>query len=83
MRVDSNLLRKIVVDDERVAAVVAEVLAHGASGVGRQVLQRSSIGGSGADDDRVLHGVGIGQPEEEKILMIFLAGMEERWNHVR
>ncbi len=36
-------------------AVVAEVLAHGAAGVGRDELQRRRIGGRGGDDDGVVH----------------------------
>src|SRR4029079_17496125 len=38
-----------------VLLVVAEVLAHGAAGVRRQVLQRRRLRGRGADDDGVLH----------------------------
>ena len=39
LAVRGRLLGQIVVDDQRVHAVVAEVLAHGAAGVGRQELQ--------------------------------------------
>ena len=42
-------------------AVVSEVLAHRAARVGSQVLQGSSVGRRRAHDDRVLHGVGLGQ----------------------
>ena len=35
--------------------LVQEVLAHGAAGVGREVLERRRVGGGGGDDDRVLH----------------------------
>ena len=38
LAVADGVLGEIVVDDERVHAVVAEVLAHGAGGVGREVL---------------------------------------------
>ena len=40
---------------ERVLAVVHEVLAHRAAGVGSDVLERRRVGRGGRDDDRVLH----------------------------
>ena len=49
------MLRQIVVDAERVAAVVAEILADGAPGVGSEKLHRGGVGSRGHDDDRVLH----------------------------
>src|SRR5690606_2496482 len=52
---DDGLLGKVVADDHRVHAVVAEELAHGRAGIGRQVLQRSGLGRGRGDDDRVLH----------------------------
>src|SRR5262249_35018820 len=42
-------------DDDRVHAVVAEILAHGAAGVGGEELQRRRFGGSGGDDDGIFH----------------------------
>jgi len=48
-----------------VLAVVSEVLAHGAAGVGSQVLQRSGIGGSSSHHDGVLHGALVRQPLHE------------------
>ena len=59
--VGHGLLGQIVEDDESVHAVVPEVLAHGAARVGSQVLQWSGIGGSGGDNNAVLHGVGVGK----------------------
>ena len=38
-------------------AVVTEVLSHGSTGEGSDVLERSGLGGGGGDDDGVLHGV--------------------------
>ena len=53
LSVGDGLLGQVVEDDERVHPVVAEELAHGAAGVGRQVLQRGSVGGGGRNDDAV------------------------------
>ena len=48
------MLRQVVVDAERVLAVVEEVLAHRAARVRRQELDRRRLVGGGGDDDRVL-----------------------------
>jgi len=61
LTVGHSLLGQIVVDDQGVLALVAEVLAHGASGVGSQVLQGSSVGGGGRHNHGVAHGAGVGQ----------------------
>jgi hypothetical protein len=53
LAIGDGLLGQIVIDDQRVHAVVAEVLAHRAAGEGRQELQRRRLGGGGGDDDRV------------------------------
>ena len=50
------MLRQIVVDDERLAAAVHERLAHGAAGVGRQILHRRGVRGVRGNDYRVVHG---------------------------
>ena len=55
LTVGLRVLRKIVVNDERVPAAVAEVLAHGAAGIGRHELHRRGIARGGADDDGVIH----------------------------
>ena len=60
--VSDSLLGQVVKDDHSVHAVVTEVLSHGHSGVGGEVLQGSGVGGSGRDDDGVLHGVSVGEP---------------------
>jgi len=57
-----HLLGQVVVDDERVLAVVPEVLAHGAAGVGRQVLQWGGVRSGGRHHNGVAHGVGVRQP---------------------
>src|SRR2546429_3125169 len=45
----------VVVAAERLLAVLQEVLAHRAAGVGRDVLQRGGVGRGRRDDDRVVH----------------------------
>ena len=54
--VAGGVLGEVVVDDEGVLAGVAEVLAHGGGGEGREVLHRRGLGRSGGDDDGVGHG---------------------------
>ena len=49
------MLREVVVDAERVAAVVEEVLTHRAAGERRHPLDRSGLLRGRGDDDRVLH----------------------------
>mmetsp|Transcript_17526 Transcript_17526/g.50909 ORF Transcript_17526/g.50909 Transcript_17526/m.50909 type:complete len:599 (-) Transcript_17526:209-2005(-) len=56
LAVGHSLLGQVVVDDEGVHAVVAEELADGAPGVGRDELQRGRLGRGGRHDARVLHG---------------------------
>ena len=53
------MLGEVVVDAERVALGVAEVLAHRAAGVGGDVLQRRRLRGRGHDDGGVGHGAGV------------------------
>merc|ERR1719264_562139 len=60
--VSDGLLGQVVKDDHSVHAVVTEVLSHGHTGVGGEVLQGGGVGGGGRDDDGVLHGVGVGEP---------------------
>src|SRR5690606_39071023 len=59
--VGPGLLGQVVVDDQRVLTAVAEVLAHRAARVGRQVLHRGRIGRAGCDDDGVGHRAGLFQ----------------------
>ena len=56
LAVGHGLLGQIVVHDQGIFALVAEVLAHGAAGVRRNVLQGWADGGRGGDHDGVVHG---------------------------
>ena len=49
------MLGEVVVDADRVLAVVAEELAHRAAGVGGDVQDGRGVGGGGGDHDRVVH----------------------------
>ncbi len=49
-----GLLGQIVIHDQRVFTAVAEVLAHGATSVRRQVLQGSGFGGGRSNNDGVV-----------------------------
>lgn len=57
LTVSDGLLGQVVVDDDGVTAVVTEPLTHGAASEGSEVLQGSGLGGSGSNDDGVLHGI--------------------------
>ena len=52
LAVGVGVLGEVVVDGERVAALVEEVLGHRAAGVGRQELDRRGLVGGRGDDDR-------------------------------
>src|SRR5882724_197244 len=54
LAIGDGLLGQIVVDDHGMHAVVAEELAHGAAGIGREELQRRRLRGGGGDDDRII-----------------------------
>ena len=56
LAVGLGLLGQVVVDDEGVLAVLHPVLAHGAPGVGGQVLERGRVGRTGQHHHRVLEG---------------------------
>ena len=66
LSVGHGLLGQVVEDDDGVHAVVSEVLAHGHTGVGGQVLQGSSIGGSGGHHDGVPRVAGLDTAREIK-----------------
>src|SRR5690606_2239312 len=53
LTVGNGLLGQVVEHDQRVFATVAEVFAHGATGVGCQELQGSRFGSGGGNDDGV------------------------------
>ena len=59
--VGHGVLGEIVVHDQGVLAVVAEVLADGGGGVGREVEHGRGLGGRGGHDDGVAHGAGFGE----------------------
>ena len=59
LTVGLGVLGEIIVDDQRVAALLHELFAHCTTCVGRQELQCGRIGGGGGHDDRVLHGAVI------------------------
>ena len=50
-----GVLRQIIVNDQGVFAVVAEIFAHRGSGIRRDVLQRGGIVGARHNHNRVLH----------------------------
>jgi hypothetical protein len=54
-----GVLGQVVVDDQRVTAAVEEVLAHRATRVRGEVLDRGGLVGGRGDDDRVLERTGV------------------------
>src|SRR4030095_5091521 len=59
LAVGGGVLAEVVVDAERVALTVAEVLAHRDAGVRRDVLQRRRLRRRGDDDRRESHRAGV------------------------
>ena len=56
LAIGDGLLGQIVIDDDGVHAVVAEIFAHGAAGERREILQRRGVRRRGrGDDDRIFH----------------------------
>ncbi len=55
LAVGNSLFGQVIVNDEAVHAVVAEVFPHGAARVGREVLQRRRFGRGCGNDDGVFH----------------------------
>src|ERR1700761_1696273 len=53
LAVSDGLLGQVVIDDDGVHAVVAEIFAHGAAGERRDVLHRRRIRRGRGDDDRI------------------------------
>merc|ERR1712088_732312 len=62
LSVGHGLLGQVVEDDDGVHAVVPEVLSHGDTRVGSQVLQGSGVGGGGGHHDGILQSISIVQP---------------------
>ena len=50
-----GVLGEVIVYDQCVAALLHELLAHGATGVGGEELQRGRVRGGCRHDDGVLH----------------------------
>ena len=61
LTVGLGLLRQVVVHHESVLAVLHPVLAHGATGVGGEVLERCRVRSGRHHDDRVLERSGLTQ----------------------
>jgi len=61
LAVSDGLLGEIVVNDEAVHSVVAEVLADGAARVGGQELQRGRVGGGRSNHDGVLESLALAE----------------------
>ena len=55
LAIGDGVLGKIVVDAQRVPLGIAEIFAHGAGSVGRDVLHGRGIGRRGRNDDGVIH----------------------------
>src|ERR1700733_2363630 len=54
LAIGDGLFRQVVIDDDGVHAVVAEIFAHGAAGERRQILHRRRIGRGRRDHDRIV-----------------------------
>ena len=65
LAIGDGVLGKIVVNDQRVHAVVHEPFAHRRAGEGREILVGGGIGGAGADDNRVGHRAGFLQNADD------------------
>src|SRR5215468_10661245 len=65
LAVRDRLLGQIIIDDQRVAAAVAEVLRHRDAGVRRDELQRRRLRRAGDHHRGVLHRAGLGQPVDD------------------
>ena len=61
LAVRESVTREVVVDAERVAALVDEVLGERRAGVRGDVLDRSGLFGAGGDDDRVVERASLGE----------------------
>ena len=56
-----RVLGEIVIETDGMAAVIAEKFAHGAGGIGSDVLHGGGLGGGSGHHDGVVHGAGVGQ----------------------
>ena len=55
LAIRDGVLRQIVINDQRVHAVIHEPLAHGRAGERREILIRGRVGSRRGDDRRVRH----------------------------
>ncbi len=53
LAIGNGLLGQIIINDQRVHAVIPEIFCHGATGKRRQILQRSRIGGGSGNNDGI------------------------------
>ena len=63
--VSDSVLGQVIVDDKDVLALVHEVFAHGAAGVGSDILQGRQLGCRCRHHDGVAHGTGLGEALHE------------------
>ena len=61
LSVSRRMLRQIIINHERMLTMVPEILTHGATAVGGDVLHGGGIGGRGRDYDRAVQSVVIRQ----------------------
>ena len=59
LAISDGLLGKIIIDDQRMAAAVAEELGHRHPGIGGDELEGRRIGSGGGNDDGVIHGAEV------------------------
>ena len=60
-----GVLAEVIVDNQYVLALLHEILAHRAAGVGSDILQRSQLRSRGGDDNGIVHRAGICQRLDE------------------
>ena len=59
--VGHRVLAQIVVNDQHVLALIHEVFAHGAAGVGSDILHGRQLGSGGGDHDGIVHSAAGGK----------------------
>ena len=66
LAVGDGLFRQVVVNDQRIAARVAEIFADRGARERREILQCGRVGGRGGYDDRVVHGAFLPQGVDQR-----------------
>jgi hypothetical protein len=56
LAIGPGVFGEVVVDHERIAALIHELFSNRAAGVGSKILHRGGVGGRGDHDDGVIHG---------------------------